>query len=260
MELNRIYNMECVEGMKTLIQDNQIDLTVTSPPYDNLRNYKGYSFDFENVAKELYRITKPGGTVVWIVNDATVKGSETGTSFRQALYFKDTGFNIHDTMIYKKRNPVPINAPRYQPSFEYMFVFTKGKIKTYNPLKVPCVLAGTKHHLEQRKEDGVLKQATGYGKKVKEDRPRHNVWEYIVGGGNVTKDKVAYEHPAIFPEQLAEDHILSWSNPGDVIFDPFMGSGTVAKISMINGRNWLGFEISKEYFEIANKRIQQCHI
>ena len=125
MEINKIYNENCLETMAKM-PDNFIDLTVTSPPYDNLRTYKGYSFDFENVAKELYRITKIGGVVVWIVGDATIKGSETGTSFRQALFFKEIGFNLHDTMIYQKSVP-PMNDKRYQHNFEYMFVFVKDK-------------------------------------------------------------------------------------------------------------------------------------
>lgn len=107
--MNRDYNYitlgDCVELMKE-IPDDFIDLTVTSPPYDNLRDYNNemtWNFEkFKEVAKELFRITKPGGVVVWVVGDATIKGSETGTSFRQALFFKDCGFNLHDTMIYKK--------------------------------------------------------------------------------------------------------------------------------------------------------------
>lgn len=138
MELNRIYNIDCLQGLK-LLEDNSIDLTVTSPPYDDLRNYKGYSFDFENIAKELYRVTKTGGILVWIVGDATSKGSESGTSFRQALYFKECGFNLHDTMIYEKNSssfPAARTSKRYTQIFEYMFVFCKGKIR--NDISLLC--------------------------------------------------------------------------------------------------------------------------
>ena len=101
MKLNTIFNEDCLNTMRAM-PDGVIDLVITSPPYDDLRNYKGYSFDFESIAKELFRVVKEGGVVVWVVGDATVDGSETGTSFRQALFFKEVGFNLHDTMIYMK--------------------------------------------------------------------------------------------------------------------------------------------------------------
>src|SRR5690554_5399491 len=145
LELNKIYNMDCLEGMKD-IPDNTIDLTVTSPPYDNLRTYNGYSFDFEGIAKELYRVTKDGGVVVWVVGDATIKGSETGTSFRQALFFKEIGFNLHDTMIYAKNSYMPLTHRRYEQAFEYMFIFSKGKPKTFNPIMISCKTVGTKRN------------------------------------------------------------------------------------------------------------------
>ncbi len=261
--MNRDYNYiklgDCVELMKEL-PDNFIDLTITSPPYDNLRTYNGnikhWSFEkFQEVAKELFRITKPGGVVVWVVGDATIKGSETGTSFRQALYFKEIGFNLHDTMIYAKNNPMPIQHNRYQPCFEYMFVFSKGKPKTFNPILEETATKGQKNHLKQRNTDGSFRKATGYGKPVKPTRPKYNIWFYNVGGGQAATDKIAYKHPAIFPEKLAEDHIISWSNEGDIVFDPFLGSGTTAKMAVLNDRKYIGFEISKEYFDIACQRL-----
>ena len=256
IDINKNYNESNLETMAKM-PDCFVDLTVTSPPYDNLRDYNGYSFDFEAVAKELYRVTKQGGVVVWVVGDATVKGSETGTSFKQALFFKDIGFNLHDTMIYGKNNPMPYHHNRYQTCFEYMFVFSKGRPNTFNSLCEPCVCANTKNHSTQRGVNGTVKVATGYGKQVKETRPRFNVWFYNVGGGQAATDAFATEHPAIFPEQLANDHIISWSNEGDLVYDPFMGSGTTAKMAIINKRNWIGSEISKEYCEIAEKRINE---
>jgi DNA modification methylase len=257
LELNRIYAMDCVEGMK-MLPDECIDLTVTSPPYDNLRAYNGYSFDFEAVANELYRITKPGGVVVWVVGDATVKGSETGTSFRQALYFKEIGFNLHDTMIYAKYDYVPLTHNRYEQQFEYMFVFSKGKPKTFNPIKIPCKYAGQKNTTSHRRNSDELEKGSGYGKEVKPEKIKPNIWFYNVGKNKSTKDKVAHKHPAIFPEQLATDHIISWSNHGDIVLDPFMGSGTTAKMALLNNRRFIGFEISSEYVEIANKRIKEA--
>lgn len=249
--------MDCLCGLK-LLDNNSIDLTVTSPPYDNLRIYKGYSFDFEEIAKELYRVTKDGGVIVWIVNDATIKGSETGTSFRQALYFKEIGFNLHDTMIYKKNNPTPQKSNRYQPCFEYMFVLSKGKPKTFNPI------LEEKKYIENRKNKMYNKSKNG--KQINHEyqskdnmKVRNNIWEYNVGLYHSSNDKFVFKHPAIFPEQLANDHIISWSNEDDIVLDPFMESGTVAKMAILNSRKYIGFEISEEYCDIANKRLEQIN-
>lgn len=247
---------DCLERMMKEIPDNSIDLTVTSPPYDNLRTYKGYSFDFEGIAKELYRITKDGGVVVWVVNDATIKGSETGTSFRQALYFKDIcGFNLHDTMIYHKHNPVPNElGKRYQPSFEYMFVLSKNKPKTFNPIKEKaiCYEKGRKpvKELMQRNKDGDIMMSNS-SKFAKPLKFRHNVFTYTLGKNS--------KHPAIFPEQLAQDHIISWSNEGDIVFDPFTGSGTTAKMALLNNRKFIGCEIAEEYMDIIKECIETAY-
>ncbi len=260
MELNKIHNMDCLDGLHSL-QDNYIDLTVTSPPYDNLRNYNGYSFDFENIAKELYRVTKNGGVIVWIVNDSTINGSETGTSFRQALYFIECGFNLHDTMIYEKNGMAFPEVNRYYPSFEFMFVLSKGKPKTTNLIADKKnaqfgnkVISGT-----DRQTDGTTKKRSadrlGLEKQVKQYGIRNNIWRYNTGYGKSTINKESYQHPAIFPEKLVEDHIISWSNKGDIVLDIFMGSGTTAKMAIVNDRKFIGFEISKEYCEIANRRI-----
>lgn len=251
LEFNKIYNMDCVNGMK-LLEDNCIDLTVTSPPYDNLRAYKGFTWDFEATARELYRVTKQGGIVVWVVGDATVKGSETGTSFKQALYFKECGFNLHDTMIYEKINPIPQNHNRYEQCFEYMFVCSKGKPKTFNPIKEPTKNAGKKFNWGDRKTIMDVSQCRRDREtefiEVKSTKNHRNIFQYSVGGGSTG-------HPAVFPEKLAEDHILSWSNPQDVALDPFMGSGTTAKMAALNDRQYIGFEISKEYCDIAQERL-----
>lgn len=257
LELNKVYNTECLMGMKQL-PNNYIDLTITSPPYDDLRNYNGYYFDFESVAKELYRVTKDGGVVVWVVGDKTHKGSETGTSFKQALFFKEIGFNIHDTMIYEKDGQGACGSNyAYWQSFEYMFVLTKGKPKTVNRIRdKPNKYAGTKTHsnITKRMKDGSLKQLKQL--EIQEFGIRTNIWRYGTGKGKSSKDEIAFQHPAIFPEQLAEDHIISWSNECDIVLDIFMGSGTTAKMAKINKRNWIGFEISEKYVEIANKRLE----
>lgn len=255
--LNKIICGDNVEVMRQM-PDNCIDLTVTSPPYDNLRTYNGFSFNFEEVAKELYRITKDGGVVVWVVNDATINGSETGTSFRQALYFKEIGFNLHDTMIYKSEKP-PLTHNRYEQKFEYMFVFSKGKPRTFNPIMIDCKYAGS-NPMGTFRHTGKETQKAHKQSKVNEFKIKGNVWEYATGFQKTTKDKIAYQHPAIFPEQLANDHIISWSNPGDLVFDPFVGSGTTAKMALLNGRNFIGIDISDEYCEIARQRLEQAQM
>jgi DNA modification methylase len=247
---------DCLELLKTL-PDKSVDLTVTSPPYDNLRKYAGLPFEkFQLIAKELFRVTKSGGVVVWVVADATIKGSESGTSFRQALHFKDVGFNLHDTMIYKKKNPMPYQHNRYQPCFEYMFVLSVGAPKTFNVIKRPSSYnPGGVSRIKQREISGEIRKGTGHGKRRPKETYRENIWAYGVGAGVSTKDKEAFNHPAIFPEALASDHIISWSNYGDTILDPFMGSGTTGKIARQLNRKFIGIELDPNYFEIAKKRI-----
>jgi len=252
MELNKIYCENCLDTMSRM-PDNFIDLTVTSPPYDNLRDYNGYSFDFESVAKELFRVTKKGGVVVWVVSDATIEGSETGTSFRQALYFKEIGFNILDTMIYYINGTGAKGSnSAYWQSFEYMFIFTKGRINTVNRIadkRNPNV--GKKRGSDGSDKLNAIKTRTERkGIVAPEFSIRENVWKYNVGQNDKT------DHPAVFPEELVMDHIKSWSNEGDLIYDPFMGSGTTAKMAHLLKRNWIGSEISQEYVDLANKRIQ----
>lgn len=251
---NEIYPGECADMMSRL-PDGCIDLTVTSPPYDNLRQYNGYTFDYTAVLQQLYRVTKPGGVVVWVVADATINGSETGTSFRQALYAMECGFNLHDTMIYGKKNTPPKTHRRYEQSFEYMFVFSKGKLESFNPLLEKTTMNGKKRTGTMRNNgtDDLCEKHTGGVYNA--TKQRDNIWLYAVGQENGSRYAKIHEHVAIFPEALARDHILSWSNPGDLVLDPMMGSGTVAKMAMQNGRDYLGFDISPEYVELAKKRL-----
>ena len=239
--------IDCVEGL-ALLKPNSIDLTVTSPPYDNLRTYNGYCFDFESVAKELYRVTKDGGVVVWVVGDATIKGSETGTSFKQALYFKEIGFNLHDTMIYEKAQACFGSNLCYLQSFEYMFVFSKGKPKSINLIRDR---KNIRHGEESMASSGLSKdgkKAPRCRKVMSEYGKRKNIWRYGVGGGKTG-------HPAVFPEQLANDHIISWSNEGDTVLDCFMGSGTTGVACVNTNRNFIGIELDENYFNIAKERI-----
>jgi DNA modification methylase len=254
MKLNHIYHGDCLEVLRTF-PEGVIDLTVTSPPYDNLRTYKGYDFNFEGIAKELYRVTKDGGVVVWVVGDATINGSETGTSFKQALYFKEIGFNLHDTMIWNKGSFAFPSKNRYHQVFEYMFIFSKSKPNTFNPIKDRKNLYLGDRGASGRNKDGI--RNTGKSTVREEYGKRFNIWNYPIGGGHCTKDKIAYKHPAIFPEALAQDHILSWSNLGDIVLDPMCGSGTTCKMAKLNGRNYIGIDIAEEYVEMARRRVEE---
>ena len=249
LDLNKIYCGDNLTLIKQL-DDDCIDLTVTSPPYDNLRTYNGFTWDFEGLAEELYRVTKDGGVVVWVVGDATVNGSETGTSFRQALYFMECGFRLHDTMIYQK-DGIPINGKRYKPDFEYMFVLSKNTPSKFNPImkKKTCVITRDK---AQRGSDGEFRPRSSNNTDMY--CVKNNIWYYKVG--MLEGNSECSLHPGVFPEKLAEDQIISWSNPMDIVLDPFMGSGTTAKMALKNQRNFIGFEISQEYVDLANTRIK----
>ena len=252
--LNKITAGNCVDLMKQL-PDNSVDMCITSPPYDNLRTYKGFSFPFDEIANELYRIIKTGGIVVWVVNDATINGSETGTSFKQALKFQEIGFNIHDTMIFQKTNPIPqIYRKRYTNVFEYMFVFSKGAVTTHNPIKVPCLHAGLELKGTTYKNYSKGEQSrTKLANPVKAEKLKGNIWEYVVGKKAV--DQEAKKHPAPFPYALALDHIKSWTNEGDIVLDPMCGSGTTCVAAMDLKRKYIGIDISEEYCKIAVDRI-----
>ena len=232
------------------MESESVDLTVTSPPYDNLRTYNGYCFDFENIARELYRVTKQGGVVVWVVNDATIDGSETGTSFRQALFFKEIGFNLHDTMIWEKNCAGCLGSNKcYLQNFEYMFIFSKGKLNKFYPIEDR---KNKETPSDSRSVHGsyIEGESTNHRRIVtKEYGRRTNIW-------NIQPQKLS-KHPAPYPEQLAADHIRSWSNEGDIVLDPFMGSGTTAKVARALNRHYIGFEISAEYCDIIRKRLEQ---
>ena len=263
--MNQVILSNCIEGMKTL-GDEVIDLCVTSPPYDDLRSYNdssSWNFEtFKEVAQQLYRVMKVGGVVVWVVGDATVKGSETGSSFRQCLHFMDLGFVLHDTMIYEKNgSPFPArrDGNRYSQVFEYMFVLSKKtKPQTANLLcDKPNRWAGYTHFGKGtiRTKDGSLVERNI--KPIPEFSPRNNIWKYNTGKNYSSKDDAAFEHPAIFPEALAKDHILTWSNENDLVLDPFMGAGTTAVCCIETNRKYIGFEIDETYFDVCNRRIAQ---
>ena len=261
LDINKIYNIDCLEGLK-LLDDNSVDFTVTSPPYDEMRSYDKtceWNFEiFKPIARELYRVTRDGGVLVWVIGDETKDGNETGSSFRQALYFQEIGFKLHDTMIYEKNSstfPAKLTSKRYSQIFEFMFVFVKGK-KIRGDIKLIAdkrnKWAGWTNWGEHSQYDvnGKLNKTSNI-KPIAEFSLRTNKWCYPVSFNDKTG------HPAVFPEKLAEDHIISWSVPGDLVLDPFMGSGTTAKMAMMTGRNYIGFEKNTKYFEVSNARVSK---
>lgn len=255
-----LYHGDCLEVMPVL-QSGSIDLTVTSPPYDNLRTYgKDFdadSFDWHPIIAELYRVTKQGGVVVWVVADATINGSETGTSFQQALWAMECGFNLHDTMIYSTNKP-PLNHNRYERDFEYMFVFSRGKPSTFNPIRIMCKYAGGSQSPTFRHTGSDLQKMHKL-RPIQETKIKGNIWHYN-SGTTSGDDRLAFEHPASFPEALAHDHILSWSNPGDVVLDPMMGSGTTGKMAVKLQRRFIGIELDANYYTIAQQRIAEARL
>lgn len=262
--LNKYYIENCIDTLKNRIPDNSLDLVVTSPPYNDIRSYdNNYSFDFETIADLLAEKLKPGGVIVWVVGDATIRGSETGTSFRQALYFIDfCDMKLHDTMLYIKNTstfPARRTGKRYSQIFEYMFVFSKGTPVTAKLIAdKPNKWAGTTNFASKktdRNKDDVLVVKKKF-KPIPEFSPRTNAWKYTTGKGFSGTDDIAYKHPAVFPEPLVRDHITTWSNEGNVVYDPFLGSGTVAKVSQQLGRYWIGSELNPKYEYIIKARLK----
>lgn len=251
LELENIYQENCLDTLGRLPAD-VIDMTITSPPYDDLRDYNGYHFPVEEIAAALFAKTKPGGVVVWVVGDRTVNGNETLSSFRHALTFQDAGFRVHDTMIYAKNNPIPSDCgKRYRQCFEYMFCFSKGQPKTFNPLMQPIKQEKAFKSFRITK---VGRNDLAHDHVAPKERKVNNIFFYNVGTSS-SKDKIAFEHPAIFPERLVDDQIRTWTDEGDLVYDCFMGSGTTAKVAHLLKRRWFGSEISDEYVRIAHERL-----
>ena len=248
-----IHTAECTYFMSTMMAESVVDLVVTSPPYDDLRDYEGFSFDCENVAKSLFRVVKKGGVVVWVVGDR-INGGRSLTSFKHAFAFRDAGFMVYDAMIFKKRNTPFMRKRAYTNCYEFMFIFTKGTPATFNPLRSPSVRSGPAQVPYLKGADGVNRKTE---RSLSEHKVRTNIWSYAVGKNGTTKDMYAFKHPAMFPENLARDHILSWSNRGDLVFDPLCGAGTTCKMAKATGRRWLGVDVSKEYTTIAERRVGQ---
>lgn len=261
-ESNLILGDSSEEMQKLIDQGVKVDLTVTSPPYDGLRSYEGdvvWNFDkFKDIADKLYEITADGGVVIWVVADQTKNGSESCSSLKQALYFKEIGFRLHDTMIYKKRNYIPLTHNRYEQAWEYMFCFSKGKPKTWHPIMIPCKNAGkietygSGRRSELDKNQAMRAPEGITYMKTKAEKIHPNIFEYSLGA---TKSG----HPAAFPNGLPHDQIITWTNEGDLVFDPFMGGGTTGVEALKANRNFVGIEIVQDYYNIAVNQINQIN-
>ena len=250
LERNRFYTGDAAKILRSS-SEGFVDLTVTSPPYDDLRNYNGFVFDAKRMLSSLYRVTRDGGVCVWVVGER-INGGRSLSSFKHALIGQECGFNVHDVMIYQKKNTPFMRANAYTPCYELMIIFSKGKPKTFNPLKTPTVRNGWETAVHNKGPDAINRKRPV---KLKKEKVKTNIWQYAVGLGGSTSDKVAFQHPAIFPEKLALDHILSWSEKGDLVLDPMCGSGTTCKMAQLNKRDWVGIDISQEYIEIAEQRL-----
>jgi len=263
---NEVYQMNCIDGMNAMDAES-VDLCVTSPPYDDLRTYNDSSkWDFnvfKDVAHALTRVLKPGGVIMWNVGDATINGGESGSSFRQTLYFmEECGLRLHDTMIYEKSGIAFAAGPhsvRYSQAFEYCFILSKGKPKTVNIImdkKNKWAGISSWGNAKARKKTGELENAGKKSKETREFGARTNIWRIVNSGGFGQSSKEAYKHPATMPEELARGHIITWSNPGDLVIDPFMGSGTTAAMAIAENRNYIGFEIDEEYYNLCQSRMK----
>ena len=251
MQTNCFFTGEAAALLREHLVPDCVDLTVTSPPYDNLRNYQGYQFDAGRMLCELHRVTKPGGVVVWVIGDK-INGGRTLTSFDHAFAARKAGFVVHDVMIYQKKNTPFMRSNAYTNCYEFMMIFTKGPPQKFHPLKVPTKRHGIEMVVHNKGPDAINRKTPV---ELKKEKTRTNIWQYAVGQGGSTCDKIAFRHPAIFPEKLAEDHILSWSDEGDLVLDPMCGSGTTCKMAAMNSRQWIGMDISGEYIAIARERM-----
>ena len=249
--MNKLITGDAVRYLKS-VGTEFVDLTVTSPPYDDLRDYNGYKFDAKSMLSSILKATRPGGVCVWVVGER-INGGRSLTSFEHAFIGRDVGWTVHDVMIYQKKNTPFMRSNAYTNCYELMLVFSKGKPKTFNQLTEPTKRSGWETAVYGKGADGDNSKRRAI--ELKKQKTRTNIWQYAVGLGGTTSDRIAFQHPAVFPEGLARDHILSWSNPSDLVLDPMCGSGTTCKMAQEAGRNWLGIDISEEYISIAKQRL-----
>lgn len=260
MRPNSLACCECVDGMRAL-PPASIPLTITSPPYDQTFEYGGHLWDHEKfmlVARELWRVAMQGGVVSWVVRDQIADGDQSASSFRQALFFKGLGFRLHNTIIIEKQIIRGISRVRYGVAPEFAFVFSKGRPRTINLIEDKENKFGGRHmRFSTRSRDGTkCKTAKAL---IRPFGVRGNVWRYTTGSRVTAKEDYAYDHPALMPERLAHDLIVSWSRPGDLVLDPFGGAGTTAKMALLGHRRYLSMEAHRPYHDLAVRRMADAH-
>lgn len=246
---------DAIEHASTLASDS-VDLVLFSPPYDGVRDYRGnWTLDLPALGSELLRVVKDGGFAVMVIADGTKNQRKSMTTFRTAVAWEDAGWSLFESVIYSRDGrPGAWWATRFRVDHEHILMFYKGKrprpVTHHDGLRVPSKHAGKKWTGTQRLTDGTLVKTSAT---VAADKCRGTIWHYATSNseGNRTKAK----HPATFPDALARDVILALSAPGDVVYDPMMGSGTSVVIAAQEGRRWLGNDFFAEYVEIAQQRL-----
>jgi site-specific DNA-methyltransferase (adenine-specific) len=244
------------------LDEDSIDLTVTSPPYDLLRLYDGFTFDLPGIVDQLYRVTRIGGAVAWIVCDASKNGAETGTSFAQVMEFQRQGWRLHDTMIYQKSGVSRPGNVRYHQAFEFMFVFSKGTKPKFRPLqdranKTAGLKRNTKSMTKRDAAGNLTPRRVNHKTYITNPHGiRTNIWTYSTGPKQTAPDDLWQQHPAVMPLDLAADHILSWGDPGDTVLDPLAGSGQVPIAADILGREWIAIDCSPRYCYLIEQRLE----
>jgi site-specific DNA-methyltransferase (adenine-specific) len=256
LSLNRIYCTDCVEGMKQ-IPGSSIDLVVTSPPYDSIRNYNGFTFDLHATGQGIHRVLRDGGIAAMVLQDQTSNFGKSLTSFRTVLDWCDNiGFKLFECVIYRKYGPEGAWwRNRFRVDHEYMPIFLKGNRPNYfdkEPLKIPSkhggkVMTGS----GSRRTDGKTNHAVT--RMINPTKCRGTVWDYLMAGD---KDPIKRKHPAPFPDQIPKDFIGCFCPPGGIVLDPFMGCGSTAMAALALGRRFIGFEISPEYCSLAEERMK----
>lgn len=255
-ELNEIYCIDCVEGMKK-IPDNSVDIVVTSPPYDGIRDYNGFNFDLHETGRGLIRILKEGGIVAMVIQDQTKNFGKTLTSFKTIIDWCDNiGFKLFECVIYRKHGSEGAWwTNRFRVDHEYMPIFLKGEKPQYfnkENLKVPSIHGGkVMTGSGSRRTDG--KTNARVTRPINTMKCRGTIWNYLMAGD---KDPIKRQHPAPFPDQIPLDFIECFCPPGGVVLDPFMGSGSTAVAAKKLNRKYIGFDTSEEYIKIAHARLR----
>jgi DNA modification methylase len=253
--INKTHCAESSVALKKL-PDNCIDIVVTSPPYDRIRDYNGFECNLHNIGEQLSRVLKDGGIIVMVIQDQTKDFGKSLTTFRTILDWCDNfNLKLFETVIYKKHGAEGAWwTKRFRVDHEYIPVFLKGKRPAYftkEHLKIPSKHAGkTMTGCATRLTNGSTLKSKKL--KINPTKCRGTIWDYVTCGDG---GKLKHEHPATFPDKIPVDFIETFCPPGGIVLDPFMGSGTTALAALNLGRNFLGFDISNEYVSLANKRV-----